>query len=308
MTENLKSETASLSRRLNKRKKALRLILEREAEYVLKTDIPLDLIKGKQEAEEEIEELEQHLEELKQSTPPSKVSPLHSHPKPEQYEVLSSDRIIWKKDGKEMVRVPAGKFLYGNAKEKRELDEFWIDKTPVTNIEYAHFVAATDHEPPEYWKGETPPEEIGDFPVFLIPWHQAIAYAEWAGKRMPTEEEWEKATRGIDGRKYPWGDDPPMPELCNFDRRDGDITRVGTYSPQGDSPYGCVDMVGNGWEWAQSEYGYPAFCGGDIDSFTPGAGHCASRSVAIPDPRYGGGSFRAVVMVPFSPPKGSQPE
>jgi formylglycine-generating enzyme required for sulfatase activity len=156
------------------------------------------------------------------------------------------------KDGKEMVRVPAGAFLYGDEKEKTELPQFWIDRTPVTNAEYARFVAATGYEAPQHWKGKTPPKEIVGHPVVYVSWHDAVAYVKWAGKRLPAEQEWEKAARGTDGRKYPWGDQEPMPELANFG--EGGTTLVGKYSPQGDSPYGCVDMAGNVWEWTASDY------------------------------------------------------
>ena len=158
------------------------------------------------------------------------------------------------KDGKEMVRVPAGAFLYGVEKKEIELPEFWIDKTPVTNAEYARFVAAAGHEPPQHWKGKTPPKEIADHPVVYVSWHDAVAYAGWAGKRLPIKQEWEKAARGTDGRKYPRGDQRPTPELCNFGGNEGGTTPVGKYSPQGDSPYGCVDMAGNVWEWTASDY------------------------------------------------------
>ena len=112
----------------------------------------------------------------------------------------------------------------------------------------------TDHTPPKYWKGETPPAKIADHPVVYVSWHDVTAYAEWAGKRLPTEEEWEKAARGTDGRMYPWGDEEPTPELCNFGQNEGGTTPVGKYSPQGNSPYGCVDMAGNVWEWTASDH------------------------------------------------------
>jgi len=153
-----------------------------------------------------------------------------------------------------MVRIPAGEFLYGDQKKKLNLPEFWIDKTPVTNAEYARFVADTGHEPPKHWKGKAPPKEIADHPVTYVSWHDAVAYAEWAGKRLLTEEEWEKAARGTDGRKYPWGDQNPDSKLCNFGKNVGGTTPVGKYSLQGDSPYSCVDMAGNVWEWTASDY------------------------------------------------------
>jgi len=184
------------------------------------------------------------------------------------------DAMVWEADGKEMVRVPAGEFLYGDKKETRELPEFWIDKTPVTNAEYARFVEATGYVTTAEKEGGWDPKKEGlvkgfdwrhpegpesdiegrvNHPVVQVSWHDAVAYAEWAGKRLPTEEEWEKAARGTDGREYPWGDEKPTPDLCNFGENEGGTTPVGKYSPQGDSPYGCADMAGNVWEWTASE-------------------------------------------------------
>ena len=157
------------------------------------------------------------------------------------------------KDGKEMVRVPAGKFRYGDDKKEVELPEFWISKAPVTNAEYARFVAETGQEPPKPWKGKTPPGKIADHPVTDVSWHHATAYAKWAGGRLPTEEEWEKAARGTDAREYPWGE--WTKGCCNSkEAGTGGTTPVGQYSPHGDSPYGCVDMAGNIWEWTTSEH------------------------------------------------------
>ncbi|MDH4137756.1 MAG: bifunctional serine/threonine-protein kinase/formylglycine-generating enzyme family protein, partial [Anaerolineae bacterium] len=86
----------------------------------------------------------------------------------ERQGTLGRDRIIWEQDGKEMVCVPAGEFLYGDEKKKVELPEFWIDKTPVTNVEYARFVADTGYEPPKHWKGKTPPQKVADHPVTYV--------------------------------------------------------------------------------------------------------------------------------------------
>jgi formylglycine-generating enzyme required for sulfatase activity len=194
----------------------------------------------------------------------------------------TQDTMLWERDGKLMVRVPAGTFLYGEKRKEVELPEFWIDRTPVTNGEYARFVAATAHELPQHWKGKTPPEEIDDHPVAHVSWHDAVAYAEWAGKRLPTEEEWEKAARGTDGREYPWGE--WAEGRCNSREVGiGTTTPVGRHSPDGDSPYGCVDMAGNVWEWTAPEEGpWRVLRGGSWDHLRDVA-RCACRSVAGPD-------------------------
>lgn len=163
---------------------------------------------------------------------------------------------VWEKDGKEMIYVPAGEFHYGDHKRELSLPGYWIDKAPVTNIEYARFVAATEYTPPQHWHGSMPPQNIAEHPVVLVSWHDAMAYCEWAGKRLPTEYEWEKAARGTDGRIFPWGNEAPTPELCNFDDQVGNTTPVGQYSPAGDSPYGCMDMAGNVWEWTSTKFDY----------------------------------------------------
>lgn len=195
-----------------------------------------------------------------------------------QAALKSDNTMVWEKDGKEMIRIPAGEFMYGDDKQKKKLPEFWIDQTPVTNAEFARFVEATGHRTTAEQKGSGyawtgddwkdtkganwqhpggPKTDIKgkmDHPVVLVSWRDAWAYAEWGGKRLPTEEEWEKAARGTDGRTYPWGDELPTRELCNFGGNENSTTPVGQYSLQGDSPYGCVDMSGNVWEWTVSDY------------------------------------------------------
>jgi formylglycine-generating enzyme required for sulfatase activity len=179
--------------------------------------------------------------------------PVAVPPQPERIEAPGPDRKTWEKDSKEMVRVPAGRFLYSEEKKEFLLPAFWIDRTPVTNAEYERFVIATGHKPPGHWKGRPPPEDAADHPVVRVTWHDAVAYAEWAGKRLPTEKQWEKAARGTDGRAYPWSD--WAEGRCNT--KEAGIERttpVGQYSPGGDSPYGGVDMAGNVFEWTKSEH------------------------------------------------------
>jgi formylglycine-generating enzyme required for sulfatase activity len=171
----------------------------------------------------------------------------------------------------ELVRVPAGAFLMGSDPGKDEdaredeqpqhrldLPEFYIGKYPVTNAQYAAFVEATDHRAPGYWNHDGVPSGKSGHPVVKVSWRDAIAFCRWlsweTGKEftLPSEAEWEKAARGPDGRIYPWGNQSPTADLCNFAKNVGGTTPVGTYSPQGDSPYGCADMAGNVWEWTRS--------------------------------------------------------
>lgn len=173
------------------------------------------------------------------------------------------DRLTWRKDHKVMVRIPAAEFDFGQAHQRVLVPEFWIDRTLVTNSEYKRFIDANPDFAVPYssdkaarpynWdrKRRTYPTGRANYPVTLISWQDAMAYAKWAGKRLPTEEEWELAARGSDGREYPWGNQPPSPERCNFFSRGP--TPVATYSPEGDSPYGCADMCGNVWEWTVSK-------------------------------------------------------
>ncbi len=190
------------------------------------------------------------------------VSPQPVKPAP----IPSSNRRSSLIDGKEQVWIPAGKFLYGKDKRKLTLPGFWIDVTPVTQAEYQRFIQANPKHPVPYrdenwaqsynWnqRRRTSPAGKEQHPVVLVSWHDAVAYAQWAGKRLLTEEEWEKTARGTDGRAYPWGNDFDAQNCNTYEGEVGGTTPVGRYSPQGDSPYGCVDMAGNVWEWTASDY------------------------------------------------------
>ncbi|MCP4540044.1 MAG: formylglycine-generating enzyme family protein [Chloroflexi bacterium] len=172
----------------------------------------------------------------------------------------------------QVVCVPAGEFLRGSEargkavspSEKPQrwihLDEYWIAKYPVTNAQYAVFVSATGHRAPKHWDGGLPPDTAENHPVVNVNWHDARAYCQWlteiTGKHylLPTEAQWEKAARGTDGRLFPWGNNWDRQKCNAMTKEQQGATLVGAYSPQGDSPYGCVDMAGNVSEWVFDWY------------------------------------------------------
>ena len=168
-----------------------------------------------------------------------------------------------------MITIPAGEFLMGSPEgtgrqdERPQrsvyLDKFAIDQIEVTNARYMAFVKATGHRTPPNPYGTGPLVSvtgIEHLPVVQTTWYDAKAYCTWAKKRLPTEAEWEKAARGTDGRRYPWGNELPTETHANFDREWEDVKTlhpVGSL-PNGDSPYGVKDMAGNAREWVADWY------------------------------------------------------
>jgi len=134
-----------------------------------------------------------------------------------------------------------------------EVAPFYIDQTEVTNKEYERFVQATGRSAPLTWPGGKCPAGRERYPVTNVTWHDAAAYAEWVGKRLPTESEWELAARGIDGREYPWGSVFAKDHANTKESGRKAPMAVGSL-PTGASPYGCLDMVGNVSEWTGDVY------------------------------------------------------
>ena len=185
-----------------------------------------------------------------------------------------------------MVLVPAGEFLYGEDKRRVTLNAFYMDKYEVTTSRYAKFLQDTGTEAPRAWEQATP-VSFGDRPVVSVQWADASTYCKWAGKRLPTEQEWEKAARGTDGRTYPWGEDAPTRLHANFEKREwkgyATLVQVGKLE-EGKSPYGIYDMAGNVWEWTSSDYdrrGAKVLRGGSWDS-SPFNLRSTNRTMADP--------------------------
>ena len=164
-----------------------------------------------------------------------------------------------------------GESWRNNAKPIHEvfLPTYYISKAPVTVEQFKQFVKRTNHPVTDsYKRANTRP----DHPVVEVNQTDVLAFAKFYGLYLPSEAEWEKAARGTDGRDYPWGDDWDKNKCNNFLywqekrrllfwKKSGTTTPVGFFSPDGDSPYGCVDMAGNVWEWTRSiykEYPYDA--------------------------------------------------
>ena len=180
------------------------------------------------------------------------------------------------KDGAPTVLVPAGLFPMGVPPGDRDggrdeyprhevfLDSFVIDQFEVTNGRYFEFVKSTGHRAPQnptnptrnLWQGDSITESLADRPVINVDWFDADAYCKWAGKRLPTEAEWEKAAKGTSDRRFVWGNVEPTAKHLNYNQRwigEKTLMPVGSYEA-GKSPYGAYDMAGNVWEWVNDWY------------------------------------------------------
>lgn len=181
------------------------------------------------------------------------------------------------RDGAPMILIPTGPFTMGSEdglpNERPEhtvtLDSYYVDQYEVTLSLYRKFLESTKQESPSTWDDEAT-TTVGDRPATGMKWQSALAYCQWAGKRLPTEAEWEKAARGTDGRRYPWGDMQPFVDIANYNRGmwvNEAITLVAVTSglegmsvrhglkEGGKSPFGLSHMAGNAAEWVADWYG-----------------------------------------------------
>jgi transcriptional regulator with XRE-family HTH domain len=154
--------------------------------------------------------------------------------------------------GKRMILVEAGPFLFGPHNSVVDLPSFYLDVTPVTNADYARFVAAESYRAPDHWPNSRCPTGIDDHPVVNLTHRDAEAYCRWAGVELPSEEQWEKAARGAHGQVYPWGDQTTVAKCNVRESGIGRTTPVERYH-SGVSPYGVYDLSGNVWEWCRTE-------------------------------------------------------
>ena len=200
--------------------------------------------------------------------------------KPNKHDI---SEVTGSKDRSGMVLIPAGP----------STPVFYMDKYEVTNAQYGKFMRATAHRKPKDWNNTkyNQPNQ----PVVGVSWHDATAYAKWAGKRLPSEAEWEYAARGgLKGKEYPWGDQEPSSSRANYSGNVGKPTPVGSYPANG---YGLYDMAGNVWEWCQDWYSsdreYRVLRGG---SWTRGTNslRVASRTDCLPTDRNFTYGFRCV--------------
>jgi len=199
-------------------------------------------------------------------------------------------RVIIEDDGNEMLLVPAGAFQLGAHRRTVMLDRFYLARFPVTNRQFAQFVTATGYRPSDgeatrflaHWRNGKCPSELLDHPVVFVAWVDARAYCRWSARRLPTEAEWEKAARGTDGQKYPWGRDEPTAELANFGNARGRAgTSAVTAHPRGASPYGIEGMAGNVFEWCEDVDDVSFYLHGPErnprNTIQPGAAPCVIR-------------------------------
>ncbi|HOX39579.1 MAG TPA: SUMF1/EgtB/PvdO family nonheme iron enzyme [Candidatus Brocadiia bacterium] len=244
------------------------------------------------------------------------------------------------KDGSLLVLIPEGEFLAGETKFRVALPAYFVSLHPVTNAQYVRFLNTRRPNPQDLpgWlliSAETNILRSGNnfvvrkgaenHPIVNVTWFGATAYCQWAGLRLPTELEWEKASRGIDGRAYPWGDDWNQGFFCRWDNNKGDGSTAEVWEyPEGCSPWGVYQMAGSVWEWCQDWFdgiAYKHYEKGRLDPPAKGAARvvrggswynylttafmCACRNRMDPKSMSADAGFRCAMSIPDEwPPKG----
>jgi formylglycine-generating enzyme required for sulfatase activity len=217
--------------------------------------------------------------------------------------------------GHNWVRIPAGSFTMGEGDSAHEVyvDEYEIGRYPVTVEEYVRYVEEGGSEPQEWDKQQQHPNR----PVVHVSWREAQEYCRWAGARLPTEAQWERAARGVEGRVYPWGNEDPDETRANYDKTGlGEPSPVGLF-PKGGTPegVGVEDLAGNVWEWVADWYADYASGGqrnptgpasGELKVLRGGAWFSDATEVRTvyrfrfkPESRYNSFGFRCARELPF---------